>query len=80
MISNLKITDGDLIIVNLESPDNISMAHIERVRDKIDKWCKSRGLQNVEILIGGGKVSMSVTKLSVNDVFEDELLKGDNNG
>lgn len=79
MISNLKITDGDLIVVNLEG-DNVPQAHIERVREKLDKWCKTRGLQNVEILIGGGKIKLSVAILTVNDVFEDELLKGDING
>jgi len=79
MISKLKITDGDLIVVNLEG-DNVPQAHIERVREKLDKWCKGRGLQNVEILIGGGKIKLNIASLSVNDVFEDELLKGDVNG
>jgi hypothetical protein len=78
MISKLKITDGDLIVVNLEG-ENVPQSHIERVRDKLDKWCKQRGLENVEILIGGGKIKLSVAALSVNDVFEDELLKGETN-
>lgn len=78
MITNLKITDGDLIIVNMEG--DLSQAHIERVREKIKKWVDARGLQNVEILVSGGKVNMRIAKFTVNDVFEDELLKGDKNG
>ena len=74
MISILKITDGDLIVVNLEG-DNVPQAHIERVRDKLDKWCKTRGLENVEILIGGGKIKFTVAALTVNDIFENEVLK-----
>lgn len=78
MITNLKITDGDLIIVNMEG--DLSQAHIERIREKLKKWVDARGLQNVEILISGGKVNMKIAKFTVNDVFEDELLKGDKNG
>lgn len=73
MITNLKITDGDLIIVNMEG--DLSQAHIERVREKIKKWVDARGLQNVEILVSGGKVNMRIAKFTVNDVFEDELIQ-----
>lgn len=73
MISNLKVTDGDLLIVNMEG--DLSQAHIERIREKIKKWVDSRGLQNVEILVSGGKVNMQVVKFTVNDVFEEEVLK-----
>lgn len=78
MISNLKVTDGDLLIVNLEG--DLSQLHIERIREKLKKWVEARGLQNVEILVSGGKVNMQIAKFTVNDVFEDEILKGDENG
>ena len=79
VISNLKVSDGDLLMVHLEG-GNVSSAYIESVRAKLFKWCQAKGLSNVEIMITGGDVRMSVVKVSVNDVFEDEVLKGDDNG
>lgn len=73
MIGTLKVADGDLIIVNMEG--DLSQAHLERIREKLKKWVDARGLQGVEILVSGGKVDMRITKLTVNDVFEDEVLK-----
>lgn len=70
----MKVTDGDLIVINLDG-DNISTLHIERLREKVKKWVDARGLNNVEILISGGDVKMSIAKFTVNDVFEDEVLK-----
>lgn len=80
MISTLKVTDGDLLIVNLESDEDISYKHIESVRDRIQTWLDKRGLQNVEVIIGGGRVKTQITKLTVNDVFEEQILKGENSG
>ncbi len=76
--ANLKVTDGDLLLVHMEG--DLSQAHIERVREKIRKWIDARGLQNVELIVSGGKLNMQIAKLTVNDVFEDEVLKGDENG
>lgn len=78
MITNLKVTDGDLLIVHMEG--DLGQTHIERVREKIKKWVDARGLQNVEILVSGGKLNLQIAKLTVNDVFEDSVLKGDKNG
>lgn len=76
---NLKVTDGDLLLVHLEG-ENMTQHHIQAVREKLTKWAISRGLQNVEFLISGGVHKITVTKFTVNDVFENEVLKGDKNG
>ncbi len=76
--SNIKVTDGDLLFVHMEG--DLSQAHIERIREKLKKWIDAKGLQNVELMVSGGKLNMQIAKFSVNDVFEDELLKGENNG
>lgn len=78
-IANLKISDGDLIIINLEG-NAITSRHIEAVREKVKKWCSSKGMVNVDVLITAGEHKMTIGKLSVNDVFENEILKGENNG
>lgn len=78
MISTLKVTDGDLLLIHMEG--DLSQAHIERVREKIKKWVEAKGLSNVEIMVSGGKLNMQIAKLTVNDVFEDSVLKGEKNG
>ena len=75
MMSTLKVTDGDILLIHMEG--DLSQAHIERVREKIKKWIDARGLNNVEIMVTGGKFNTQITKLTVNDVFEDEVLKGE---
>ena len=69
------MTDGDLLIVNVD--ENASQAFIERVRSKIELWCKSKGMHHVEILIN--TAHLSITKVTVNDPV-DEVIKGDSNG
>lgn len=75
MISKMKVSDGDLIIVNIGSTD-ISQKHIEFMRDRLRKWAAAKGLNNVEFVVTAGS-DMSLTQLTVNDVFENEVLKGD---
>jgi len=69
MISNLKVTDGDMLIVNVD--EGSSQMFIERVRDKLDKWCKAKGLHNVDILITTSNIK--ITKMTVNDPIDDIL-------
>lgn len=78
-IQNVKITDGDLIIIHLEG-DNITQGHIQAVREKFVKWGTSRGLKDVEYLITCGEHKVNITKFTVNDVFEDEVLGGKKDG
>jgi hypothetical protein len=79
MISNLKVSDGDMLFVHLQG-DDITQAHIQAVREKLDKWAKKRGLRDVEFIISGGAHKMEIAKFTVNDIFENEVLKGDSNG
>ena len=75
MISTMKVTDGDILLIHMEG--DLGQAHVERVREKIKKWIDARGLNNVEIMVTGGKFNTQITKITVNDVFEDEVLKGE---
>ena len=70
-LNNLKITDGDLVIVQLD--EDASMNFIETVREKLTKWCAKKGISNVEFMITTSK--FNVTKFTVNDVAENALLK-----
>lgn len=78
MIQNLKVTDGDLLVIHLEG-EHITQMHIEKIREKLIKWGTNKGFQNVEFLITGGTHKINITKFTVNDVFEDEVLKGGKN-
>lgn len=78
MTSKFKITDGDMVMVNLKGKP--TQDYLNRVRDRLEKWAKAKGLSNVEFLMSGGDINVQVNVLTVNDVFEDEVLKGDSNG
>ena len=78
MISNLKISDGDLLVIHMEG--TASQAIMENYKRRLEMWIKSRGLQNVEIMVSSGEMILNITKFTVNDVFEEEVLKGDDNG
>jgi len=79
MFTNIKVTDGDLLHIHVEgNSDQITSSHLERIREKIVKWASKKGLENVEVLVSGGDHKIVITKYSVNDVFEDEVLKGNN--
>jgi len=67
--------------MTLTAPEGgaVSQSYIENMRRKLEIWLKTKGLQNVEIMITSG-VDINITKMTVNDVFEETVLKGDNNG
>lgn len=75
---NLKVTDGDLIVfgvpLDYDDPDGLELI-ITRLRS----WIAGKGLKNTEILVIPSS-KIEITVMSVNDVFEDEVLKGGNNG
>jgi len=75
MISKMKVSDGDLLLINLGGND-LTQKHIEFMREKIKRWLLGKGLNNVEIVVTAG-AGITIGQLSVNDVFENEVLKGD---
>lgn len=77
MINKLKITDGDLVMIHvpLEYPD---AEGLESILKAIQFWIKKHGMNNVTILAVPSN-EFKVTALSVNDAFEDEVLKGEDN-
>ncbi len=78
MIQNLKVTDGDMLILNFH--EDVSQLFINKVTDKLKAWLLSKGFQNVEIMVTSASGGFNITKVTVNDVFEQEVLKGANNG
>ena len=69
-----KITDGDLILV--QADEAMSEKNFAKLGEIIGNWCRSKGLKNVSanlIPTKGSKIEVVV--LSVNDVFEEEVLK-----
>ena len=81
MISKLKVTDGDMVFLNIEATDSndVSTEYLERIRKRVQDWLKTKGLNNVEVVITGGSMRVDISVLSVNDVFENSVL-GANNG
>lgn len=77
MIKSLKITDGDLLMINLGDADKLTQKHIETYGEHLRKWLKSKQLMNCVVQVSAGySDQFAVVHYSVNDVFEDELLKG----
>ena len=73
-INRLKITEGDFIILTKCGMDNRTSLEYSKY---IDGWVKSKGLEHVSILAHEGQED-SITIISVNDVFEDVVIKGKN--
>lgn len=81
MIKSLKITDGDLLMINLGSSMSQTQAHIEKYAEHIRKWLNSKDLKNVTLQVSAGYTEeFTIVHYTVNDVFEQAVLKGDSNG
>ena len=76
MVSKIKVTDGDLLLVNIKG-NGVSQDYMEKFRNRLEKWASKKGLSNVEVMVSGGDINIDITQISVNDVFEEEVLKGD---
>jgi hypothetical protein len=70
-----KISDGDMIIVPIKDDTPYSTSNM--IRDYLTQWAKDRGLHDVRIMVANGIMdpSQGITVLSVNDIFEDVVLK-----
>ena len=76
-MKNLKVSDGDLILVTLHGADERQ----GRVfKEGLLKWINGRGLKDVTISLSlireTNNVGMEIVILSVNDVFENKVLNG----
>jgi hypothetical protein len=75
MIDRLKIADGDLLIIH--GNKGMDTDDIRKLGKMVEKWLKSRGLSNVELVATSSDADcVSFSVLSVNDVFEDAVLNG----
>ena len=72
MIANLKVTDGDLLLVHIDGDSGYNAVH--DYREALTRWLRTRSLNNVELLITYGESKVTITKVTVNDVFEKEVL------
>lgn len=54
---------------------NVSQARVDLIKNKLLSWSKSKGLNDVEIIVSSG-IEVKITKISANDVFEDTVLRG----
>jgi hypothetical protein len=72
-INKIKITDGDLIYLTKAEANRDSL---EKEMEAIDTWVKSKSLNNVMVMASTGDAD-SITVLSVNDAFEDVVIKGE---
>lgn len=79
MINKTKVTDGDLIFVTLEGDVDQLMANY--LKTQMESWLKDKGFNNCKVMISGGDgIKINLNILTVNDVFEDEVLKGEGDG
>lgn len=73
----LKISDGDLVLVSFPTGIYKGSDPYKAISDSILTWVKNRGLNNVSITtICGPGTELTFQVLSVNDVFEQEVLNG----
>lgn len=81
MIKSLNITDGDLLMINLGSADKLTQKYIDAYGDHLRKWLKNKGLNNCVIQVSAGYSNeFVIAHYTVNDPFENNVLKGDSNG
>lgn len=73
-MNRLKISDGDLIVITMGG--ELTQSHMSIIREKFEQWIGERGLQECRVLVmsGVGEEGISIKVLSVNNIFEDEVL------
>ena len=70
----LKVSDGDLIVVYVNAPAERQV--LRDFSDHIKRWAEERGLQGVRvIMLGSETTNTRIEVLSVNDIFEEHILK-----
>lgn len=77
-MDRLKISDGDLILITLGG-DSLTSNNMLVVREHFHKWIKERGLEGCRLLVLSGlnASGVDIKVLSVNNIFEDTVLKDD---
>jgi hypothetical protein len=75
-MDRIKVSDGDLIIMTVGGDTSTSNA-LTILREKIEQWADERGLQGCRVLVAGGVGAhgTDIKVLSVNNIFEDVVLK-----
>ena len=72
--NTFKVSDGDLIIISGCSEGHWS-DHLRReFHDVVKKWASDRGLQECKVVLIPGKEEINIKVLTVNDIFENEVL------
>lgn len=74
MINKSKITDGDLVFITLEG--DVDQQIVSCIRSQMENWLKDKGLSNCKVAIAGGTdIKVNLNILTVNDIFDNEVLK-----
>jgi hypothetical protein len=78
----IKISDGDYILVCLNGK-GVNAGVLDRVEKHLKSWVTERGLQGIKLQlvaspegVPGATETMSITVLSVNDIFQEHVLNG----
>jgi hypothetical protein len=77
-MNKLKITDGDLVIITVTAEGGTKQDFLAGVEKDIRAWLAKRGLGNVFVRTyghTGPKLEIDIKVLSVNNVFEDTVLR-----
>ena len=77
-MNRLKVTEGDSILISF-TDDISNTEYVDALRNNIASWLKSRGMRDVKIITVPHADRFLITILSVNDVFEEQILKGGDN-
>lgn len=77
-MDRLKITDGDFVVI--QAGYGMSAYDAMEIAKHIKEWCVKRGLNDVQVasVPAHEGTEFKVYLLSVNDVFEEMVLKGNN--
>jgi len=77
-MEHLKITDGDCLIVTVTMEGGAKQEFLTGINKGMKAWCAKRGLNDVTILMyghTGPHLDIDIKILSVNNVFENEVLR-----
>lgn len=76
MMTKMKITDGDFIMIEVGGQ---KQEGLKILMENVHGWLKKHGLNNCRpVIVPTDSKELNVYIFSVNDVFEEQVLKGDN--
>jgi hypothetical protein len=77
-MNRIKVSEGDCLVCTIAAPGGVTQEYLNNVNKRIYDWMMKRGLKDVETVFCGGvgtEIKLTMQLLSVNDIFEQEVLK-----